>query len=128
MTKEQLSLAQRLAACKQWKWRGGMAFEEPTNSGDATCGRIGGASTNGERVWVQFDDSPQSPNPEWVPDLSDYAMASILLRIAIENDSDDHAEVEFVDRTWDLKGCSSYEDDLGTAAAKALLEVWEKAA
>ena len=83
-------------------------------------------------LWVYVEGS--SPH-EYVPDLSDYATAAILLRMAMEMAAN-AGEVDTECRTdkhgdlwWAIMCMASNElckssDDLGTAAATALLAIW----
>ena len=140
MTEEQLGLARRLVACEEWRWVPGML--------DKYGIRYLGGEADGQMAWADSVDTGATVRYVWpehltvtpfLPDISDYATAAILLRMAMENmyeadcyiEGDKDGAPEFVwafDFGKDIKDAVQYltmAPDLGTAAGRALLVVWE---
>ena len=116
MSPEQLDLARRLVACDQWRWVDGMLY------GYISCDLYHSHSTR-YRPCDAMDVSL------W-PNLSDYATAAILLVMVCESIKGEVSAT--LTRGWWWLG--SYDGhsideqrhkDLGTAAARALLAIWE---
>jgi hypothetical protein len=145
MTEEQIELARALVACEQWdfeKLRGGSVVPLYGNSG--ATDRIAGfddaymqcwTENPGRGCWIRYRrDRYLTPEDghngnRVIPDLSDYATAAILLRMALEFDPGRTAgsvySPDLQDPYWDIDLLENFRDkDLGTAAARALLAVW----
>lgn len=125
MTPAQLDRARRLVQSPRWRWVAGMVAFDSTRLVKRIHVQLGPL----EAQW-DLDDR--------VPDLSDYATAAILLRMAMEagrngpgtwgsaeTPSDD-------DGGWilsrdSMKGerIGHENEDLGTVAAEALLAAWQ---
>lgn len=138
MTPAQLDLARRLVAHPKWRWVAGMVADEMRLMGPEEVPVQLNGSNGG---WI-CDDNPSPPFP-MIPDLTDYATAAILLRMAHEADQTDrrHSPVLVyaggvaavpADRNM-VWGCHivpgdkhgwAESKDLGTVAAQALLAAW----
>lgn len=108
MTPDQLDGARRLVAHPKWRWVDGMAA---CPWGDSRSERIHLVRTPDgiEPSWGANEKQWYGLTPEAVPDLSDYATAAIVLRMAMD--------------TPRKKWCDH--PDLGTSAAMALLAAWD---
>lgn len=131
MTPDQLDLAKRLVACSQWRWVPGMREH-------FGCRRLDYTDESGEEAWWNPDrieivqyvwpaHRAHDGSTPFLPDLSDYATAAILLRLAMEA----NCEVAYPPTAelhhWAIYGdMPSSDPDLGTASARALLSVWSE--
>ncbi len=118
---DQLARPKRLAACKQWEWIPGMMLIW-----------TGPGGYDRER----HEEATGTPLDGWIPDLSDYATAAILLCMAME--AGYHFGTGRWGSAWSAYHCDDYgiRDGLllhapaaagiGTVAAMALLELWEQ--
>lgn len=127
MTDDQLGLSRRLVACEQWRCVRGMIVTPGCIVVMTKNGQVAVRSqADGKTYWYS--------RAECVPDLSDYATAAILLRMAMESNEDVTPE-QHADNLhkWGVDwghgpGFEPGEGDLGTTAARVLLAIWEKAA
>lgn len=90
MTEEQIALARRAVACKNFRWMPGML----TNHGARCLGRDLWVD-RGERGIVYAD-----PNEGEVPDLTDSATLGCLLVLVREAWNDPHASVWYDSAYW----------------------------
>jgi hypothetical protein len=126
------ALARRLVAAKQWRWVAGMqaqghGYDDLTYTDTTTPQGWEGSTRvlDAERDGYARDaDGYRVVAPDAVPDLSDYATAAILLRMAIETGH--YADGSGINGALWRIGTGHYDTDLGTVAATALLAAWEK--
>ena len=124
MTDEQLGLARRLVACEQWSWVYGMTYVGLRHQRTATTELL----TSLVQYKNVFPTNLSLCTEAW-PDLADYATAAILLRVAMEANGPG-AECMIRGKTpihpvrWAVSLAYNHAD-LGTAAATALLAIWE---
>lgn len=125
MTEEQLAVARRLVACEQFEWRAGMQMHYNLNTGGYAPVRI--IQVEGGWLYVRGgEDRHRATDGDL--NIADYATAAILLRDALEAEALE--TVSCIDE-WVLDWPSSgpipaqADEDLGSAAALALLAIWE---
>lgn len=134
MTNDQLDLARRLVSHQKWRWVAGMQPYPETLYG---CVAEPGLDEE-RRLW---DEQGWRP-PAFYVDLTDYATAAILFRMAAEADTTPRADKtprrvipdgtvpDWRPKIWacHVSPPGQYgwveEEDLGTLAAQALLEAW----
>lgn len=141
MNDEQLELARRLVKCEQWRYLEVMTVkrhdgyyvvidaeyraEDPPYAAASALQLHEGEDIEVVEGWELF--GLPSKNGLVLPDLSDYVTASALLRLAIEFHwvARLRAPTPIHDAPrWSI-GEAWMDPDLGTAAARALLAIWE---
>lgn len=131
MTPAQLDLARRLVAHPKFRWVEGMLAQE---AGNTAAGRVTSylpSAPGGPKIAVAR--GVMGADEEWycadaLPDLSDYATAAILLRMAMEAQEPEAVAgrlAYYSPALWNVGVEENPEPtDLGTVAATALLAAW----